>query len=408
MRLQWPAVFPILIYVAIHLTYTWPQAKLSADGPQYATSYLIGWIMGGILASYIIAGITFPLSGRSSKAATIAFSVALLLFSVRVFQNSRAEQKSNDAGTPAAAPVAGPPVRFPVVGVSLTPPAGWQPVPPDHKGTIAGWASPSSRTNDLRAMIIVEWDKATSNDVGDHARELAAAWGGRLTGEMRDIDGVKAYLLKADPQRGRLKPVEGLAVLHDAHFFFLIGGVTHGESVSDELEQIRKSWKWIAVELPTAHLDFRENPLRALGNRITINYPAIATMSEAQDTRSLIMHIPDFQRSDTQLEAAIDLVELPNPDSFDVVRERMSKSTGERLKLPEALTWRAVSGPTRRAITQPVPSSDGTYRMIFSLIDLESRRFILINFSIFASQPQERAAYAAVAEKVVESIKPAP
>ena len=120
------------------------------------------------------------------------------------------------------------------------------------------------------------------------------------------------------------------------------------------------------------------------------------------------MHIPDFQRSDTQLEAAIDLIELPNPDSFDVVRERMSKSTGERLKLPKALTWRVVSGPTRRAITQAVPSSDGTYRMIFSLIDLESKRFILINFSIFASQPQERAAYAAVAEKVVESIKPVP
>ncbi|HEV8291817.1 MAG TPA: hypothetical protein VGP94_07820 [Tepidisphaeraceae bacterium] len=403
--LQWPAIFPLVAFIAIQAIYGWPEAKVRASSPEYAISYLMGGIMGGLFVSLIVAWISYRVSGRSRSAATIAFSVVLILGCGSVIQKYQALKKTGGSGS--AAPAAGERVNFPIFGISLTPPAGWQPMPPDRKGVIAAWASPESRPNDQRAIIILEWEKATSNDVGDRARDVATGWGGRFTGELREMDRKMAWELKADAPQSGLKPVEGLAVLHDGHFFFLTGGVSPGESVSQEIELIRKSWKWIPVEAPTAHLEFRAKPLRFLGGKIAINYPAIATADQTGE-KSIILHIADFQRSDTQMEAAIDLIELANADKFEVVRDRMSKSAMERLKLPQAPAWHALGGPTQREITQALPSADGSYRMIFSLVNLEPRRFVVISFSIFTDQAQEQAAYAAMAEKIVVSIAAAP
>ncbi len=157
---------------------------------------------------------------------------------------------------------------------------------------------------------------------------------------------------------------------------------------------------------PTAHLAFRDKPIRALGNKIILNYPAIATASETEN-KSVIIRISDFKKR-TQMEATVQLVNLANPDSFEVVRDRMGKSVVQRLTLPEAAVWHEMSGPTRRALTQAIPSADKTHRTIFALIDLEPKRMIVITFLIFTDQTQEQAAYATMAEKVVESIKPAP
>ena len=58
MRLRWPAVFPLIVFVAVQVFYGWPDAKVRASGQDYAISYLMGGIMGGVLASYVLAWIT--------------------------------------------------------------------------------------------------------------------------------------------------------------------------------------------------------------------------------------------------------------------------------------------------------------------------------------------------------------
>ena len=87
----------------------------------------VGGIMAGVFISLIVAWISYRLSGRSRSAATIAFSVVMILGCGNVIQKYQALKKTDGSGS--AAPAAGERVNFPVFGISLTPPAGWQSMP---------------------------------------------------------------------------------------------------------------------------------------------------------------------------------------------------------------------------------------------------------------------------------------
>src|SRR4051812_21780513 len=107
MRLQWPALFPLGVFIAVQVVYGLPEAKVRASSHEYAISYLMGGIMGGVLLSYVVAWITFRLSGRSSNASTIVFSATMLLLSATVYQKGLDFKKggglANSDGAPPTA-----------------------------------------------------------------------------------------------------------------------------------------------------------------------------------------------------------------------------------------------------------------------------------------------------------------
>ena len=404
--LNWLALIPLAIFIAIQINYGWPEAKVRASKPEYAISYLMGGIMGGVVLSLIVAWIAYRAASRSSQAATIAFTAIMLLLSTSVFQKYRALQKQGSDSR--AAPAAGPVTDFPVFGFSTTPPAGWQPLPAERAGVIAAWSSPDSQSNNIFALIMVQHEKATSHDVAARAGELARSWNGQVTGEQRPLDGEMAWELKGDKSRSAFKPAEGLAALHNGHFIFIVVAAVPGRSYHQELELIRQNWKWTSPESPAAHLEFRSQPFTALDGRLTLNFPAIMTpyQTEAPE-KSIGLHIENFKQAEAEVDGYVQFIDLANADSFDVVKDRVGKGTVEKLKLREAFVWRALKGPTERAITQPILSADSTHRIIWALVAFEPKRVVLINFGVYATDPQEQAAYSAMAEKIVESISTA-
>ena len=401
--LAWWGIIPTIAFIALQITFGWSEARIRATSPEFAISYLLGGVIAGPLISFVIALIVYFALRRSRLAATIVYSVVMALFCVAVLNKAVLKQ----ARLRMAAAQAGP-RSFPAVGITVTAPPGWLEVPPDRPGLIIRWISPdSSRNGEALGLVMVELKDPASHTAPEVARDLARSWGGRVSAQSDVMDGETVWRIQVDSPPPGLQPVEGLVAIRNGHLFLIEGGVSPGYSCHEQIESIRQSWRWIAIDSPVKHLEFRDQPLAAFGGQLSINFPAaMETFNTDHPERMLGLSLYNFKRNGKEFTALVQTGDVPAADTFEAAKDRLALGTQEKLKLPEAFVWHAVKGAGRRAITQPVrgPAEDGVNWIMWALIHSEDGRLVLINFSIYAQDPAERAAYAGVAEKMVESV----
>jgi hypothetical protein len=299
-------------------------------------------------------------------------------------------------GKEAGRPEADRRLRLPTWGVSLVPPEGWTEQVRDKPKTIARWALPGGRPNEVKAMIMVE--DGVPQKAGATAAEavegLAKAWGGIVSDTPTTLDGVPAVRVTAPPRSPRLSPVEAIAALHRGRIYLIMGGVAGGASCAAEVEALRSSWKWIDVEPPAKSLELVEPSGRLLNGAVTMKVPRFAYWDltlDRSEAEMLCLYNPVNGKSD--FSVYIGLVPNPAATKMEDFRTGLADGLFSRMKLSAKPAWRNFKGDPDRCISDTVVTelADGKPvkrvqgRMRWSLIRLDAKRVVMINFQTWST-----------------------
>lgn len=406
--LAWWGIIPTAGYVVVQTLYGWGEARFRATAPQFAISYFIGGLIAGPLISLIVAWVAYRVSGRSQRVATIVFTlvIALLCLSVRNMARSRALLSSSQRQI-APSPNTSAIHAFPSAGLMLRSPPAWQEAIPDRGSVVAEWISPESRPGTVRALIMVELKRPASTDSHEIASQLAQSWGGKVIDKPDVLDGERAWKIQAPVSKSELQPLEAVIAIHQGRLYMIEGGGMPGYSCHEQVEFIRSSWKWTSIDSAAKHLEFRAKPLVVFSGKVSINFPAaMNTFDNGHPDRSLGLSLRDTKRDTDAFTAFVQFGEHSTEDTLAATEARLSRGIQDRFKLSQAFIWHTVGGSATRVITQPVrgPAQDGANWIMWAVIWLDDNRFVLINFTIYADDLAERAAYAKAAEDMAESI----
>ncbi len=130
-------------------------------------------------------------------------------------------------------------------GASFSEPKGWSRHPPSRPKTKAYFVSPESKPPSPSRIILVDIGKSTHPDLLATAEYLAKEWGGTVLGERTTLDGVEAIRVRVAKPSPGLQPIEGIVARRGERIYMILGGSVPGRSVVDEVEQVRKGWKWV-------------------------------------------------------------------------------------------------------------------------------------------------------------------
>jgi hypothetical protein len=362
----------------------------------------MGGSIGGSFISFVLAWIACGVRRKSRLGGAITFVVMLGVAAATQAQ----ETSSNGSSTQPTASA------FPLFGIAVGSPPGWQQLPPDRLGVATQWISPESRPGRVQGAIAIEMKKSESPDGGQTARSLAETLGGRVADKPESLDGETAWRVLAEPGTD-LRPVETLLTIHDGRLYLIEGAVTLGNACHDQIEFIRQSWKWIPLDPPTKHLEFRDQPTIIFNNRVSINVPAAMYVFDfAHPERRLGFGLANNELGRDDFTATVEFGELPKGTALVNAEVSIAQGVQAKFNLPEAFVWRDLNsdGSTQSAMTQavPGPASDRKNWIMWGIVGLPGTQIVLINFSIFAEDPNDRAIYAQTAEKIVESVSPAP
>ena len=90
--IAWWGIFPVLLFVVVHLIFSWSQAKVKSATPGFSEGYAVGFLLGGIVFGLLISGLlawaAYAIGRRSTLAGTITFTLLLLLITLSSLSSS--------------------------------------------------------------------------------------------------------------------------------------------------------------------------------------------------------------------------------------------------------------------------------------------------------------------------------
>jgi hypothetical protein len=315
---------------------------------------------------------------------------------------------------PASQPATTRPVKFPSYGASFSLPGGWNEIPREKSGRIGQWISPDSSPQKIKSLIMIETGRPGATSAENLAKNLARNFGGAVMDEPTKLDGEPALVVRADNHDDELAPVFGLVCIHGDNVFLLMGGTLKDRDVRDDIEVIRKSWKWIAVEKPAEHLAFREQPFEAMDGKVTLNVPAMMHSNASEDpSTQLDLAVYNLVRNDADFRASMTLTTLKPGESFADGKDRFLTELGEKFKFQKPPAWQPrAAAATERVLTptvevaRPQPAETETLHHQWAAVSLgeESHKVLLIHFTHEAATDEERHAFEQAAAKIVDSV----
>jgi hypothetical protein len=303
--------------------------------------------------------------------------------------------------------------RYPTFGVAFKAPNGWHEQMRTKAKTLAWWISPDSAADKPAALIMIECSRTPARSMEEAARGLAKNFDGAVADRPTTLGGERALRVVAKNEGPNLRPVEGLVVMHDGLLYLVMGGVTAGHSVADEMEAIRASWSWMPFEPLYKHLEFRDRPLLLPGGPATINVPRLMhTYPTEHPDRILDLALPSARDNKPHFLAYVQIVPMPEGQTFEEYKNRLVEGLRAQFKLKEPLEWRSLRGDVLRVVSQPfevqtmdkVGEPTQTLLMQWGIVKLEDRRLISVNFTIDPEDKPGRNAYIAVVDRIVDSI----
>jgi hypothetical protein len=139
----------------------------------------------------------------------------------------------------------GTPGPIVAAGASFAEPSGWVRIQPTNKKTIGWFVNPGATSADARRMILIDFGRPTEPDARKSALDLAKQWRGTLLEKPISLDGAPGYLVVAENRGPGLKPVVGIVVHREGRAYLIMGGAMPGDSVAEEVEEVRRGWKWV-------------------------------------------------------------------------------------------------------------------------------------------------------------------
>jgi hypothetical protein len=130
-------------------------------------------------------------------------------------------------------------------GASFSEPSGWVRVQPTKSTTIGWFVNPGATSKNAQRMIVIDFGRPTEDDARKAAQGLARQWGGTLLEKPISLDGAPGYLVVAENRGPGLKPAVGIVVHREGRAYLIMGGAVPGDSVAEEVEEVRRGWKWV-------------------------------------------------------------------------------------------------------------------------------------------------------------------
>ncbi len=216
--------------------------------------------------------------------------------------------------------------HYPTFGVAFSQPKGWIEQTRDKSKTIAWWISPDSAPAKPLAIIMVECGQTSDHSLDEVARGLAKNFHGEVDGSPTTLGGTHALRVVAKNDGRTIRPVEAVVTIHDGLLYLVMGGAVTGHSVKDELEAIRASWDWTAIEPPYKHLEFRAKPLSLAKGAATINVPALMhTYPDEHPDQVLDLGLHNVLRNEPDFLAYAQVVTMAEGQSFADYRIGLSE-----------------------------------------------------------------------------------
>ncbi len=297
----------------------------------------------------------------------------------------------------ASEPQPGELVRYPTFGVAFQEPKGWAEQIRDKGKTIARWIKPDSVTKRPIAMIVVEGGRTPARSLDDVARGLAKNFHGTVADRPTTLGGTRALRIVAHSDGEALRPVEGLATIHDGLLYLVMGGVTAGHSVADELEAIRTSWTWIPIEPPYKHLEFRQEPLSLFDGTATMNVPALMhTYPTKHPDGVLDLGLHNIVRNEPDFLAYVQLMPVAAGRTVDELKKGLAQGLQTKYKVKGPIEWRPSGNNALGVVSDGIEietpdEASGRKRMVlirWALVKIDERRLILVNFTLPPEAPQ--------------------
>jgi hypothetical protein len=305
--------------------------------------------------------------------------------------------------------------HYPTFGVAFIVPAGWAEQMRDKGKTIAAWISPDSAPGKPNARIIVECGRTPDRSLDDVARGLARNLHGTVADRPTTLGGTRALRITANTDGRTLRPVEGVAAIHDGLLYLLMGGVTAGHSVAEELEAIRASWSWIPIEPPFNHLNFRDKPLSLLGGAATINVPSLMHVYPTEHPDSVLdLGLHNVLRNESDFLAFVQVAPMTEGRTLDELKNRLSAGLQAAHKIKGPLEWRTQGDQSQSVLseaveveTQEKPGEQKRMMLMrWALVKLDDRRLISVNFTLPPEATRGSSTYNALVDRIVKSIHP--
>jgi hypothetical protein len=314
---------------------------------------------------------------------------------------------------PATKPAVPQPVKFPSYGATFSLPGGWTEIPREKAGRIGQWISPDSKPQQIKSLIMIETGRPGATSAENMAKGLARNFGGAVMDQPTKLDGESALVVRADNHDDELAPVFGLVCVHGDNVYLIMGGALKDRDVRDEIEVIRKSWKWTAVEKPSSHLAFRDQPFDAMGGAVRLNFPQMMHSNAADDpTTQFDLSLYNLLRNNSDFRASMTLSTLRQDETFEQAKDRFLTELTEKQKLKDAPKWQPRQGATPRVLTpsvevpRPQPAETETLHHQWAAVSLGDAggKMLLIHFTHEAETDEERHQYEQAAAKIVDSV----
>ena len=305
-------------------------------------------------------------------------------------------------------------MRFPTYGVAFKAPRRWPEAMRDKPKTIVQWISPDSVPKKPAALIMVECGHTPKESLDEVARGLAKNFGGTVSDRPTTLGGTRAMRIAATSDGPMLHPVEALATVHDGLLYLVMGGVTAGHSVAEELEVIRASWTWMPIEPIDKHLEFRGEPLSLGGGAATMNVPALMhTYPTEHPDRVLALGLHNVRRDEPEFLMYAQLEATVKGQKFDEIKNGLTTSLRLRFKVKGSIKWGGRANDPTRAVTEPfeveTPEAAGGRKrwnlMRWALVEVDDQRLVSVNFTLPQQEDHGRSTYIALVDRIVDSIQ---
>ncbi len=316
--------------------------------------------------------------------------------------------------TSASGPRQGELARFPTFGAAFREPKGWAEQMRDKGKIVAWWTGPNSTSGAPVAIIMIECGRTPARSLEEVARGLARSWHGVVDDHPTTLGGTPALRVIAESDGRALRPVEGVAAIHDGLLYLVMGGVTAGHSVKDEVEAIRASWTWTSIEPTDKHLEFRTGPLSLSGGAATLNVPKLMYNASTEHTdRVLDLGLHNVLRGEPDFLVYAQIVTLAEGLSFDEYKERLSENLRAQGGVKGAIQWATRGNDPSRVVSPALEAelpnkAGGRTRMLvrWALVKLDDRRLVSVNFTLPHAAPWDRSAFITVVDRIADSIRP--
>lgn len=234
--LAWWAIFPVLILFAVLWFFGWPAAQLKATSKQYAVSYFVGSMLGGLLIPLALAWTVHRLSKRSTLASSITFSAMVAVVCLSQIKPSTPMRfPASVVTSPAATNTL---TQF--EGFQFEVPSGWVVAKNDYEATRAKLGLLDATRGEWVGLLKVDAGEPVERDVRQVVESFAGKDGKVLAVTIDGLDGLRFD----SPNRGFSQPSHGVALLKDGEIFLIMAAGEGDTDITPALEHVLKTWQW--------------------------------------------------------------------------------------------------------------------------------------------------------------------